>query len=31
MTKADALAVPSRLRDKVLPPLIILACALIGW
>jgi len=31
MTKTDALAVPSRLRDKVLPPLIILACALIGW
>jgi ABC-type nitrate/sulfonate/bicarbonate transport system permease component len=31
MTKADALAVPGRLRDKVLPPLIILACALIGW
>jgi ABC-type nitrate/sulfonate/bicarbonate transport system permease component len=31
MTKADALAIPSRLRDKVLPPLIILACALIGW
>jgi ABC-type nitrate/sulfonate/bicarbonate transport system permease component len=31
MTKADALAVPSRLRDKVLPPLTILACALIGW